>query len=217
MLVTEQERERYRKAATRMQTSSLPFLIYKDGDFKLSGELEPVTDSTWLALPDKIVVGRYLFLDNRVAEVHNYFLRDLDRDPPRPDTFTDKEQWKKGSGDKPSDPWALQYTLYLVNTQTNRVVEFKATTVDTRAAVGRLLTDFQDTMRRPVVALRVKPKPENINALMPDFEIVSYSDNEEEEIPGLTIVLRDDTPVSDHPTKPRTKANGGNPDDEIPF
>jgi hypothetical protein len=208
MLFTEQERERFRRHATKMQTSTLPFLTYRDGVFRLSGEEEP-EGSTWVALTDKIVVGWYLFIDNKVAEAHTWLLRDLDGNPPRPDTFTDKQQWKLGPSGKPSDPWSFQYTLFIMDEVTKRVVEFKASTIDTRAAVARLMEDFQKTARRPVVVLSVKVNPTNINAMMPDLEIVGYSDNEQEEIPGLVITLRDDTPVSDF--------NGGMKNDKIPW
>jgi hypothetical protein len=219
LLFTEQEKERFRKHAARMQASQLPFLSYKDGEWRISGEPQPINASTWIALTDKIVVGRYLFIDRKVAEAHTWFLRDLDGEPPRPNSFTDKSQWPRGSNNKPSDPWSLGYTLYLLSTGGNRIVEFKANTIDTRGAVSRLMDDFRETMRRPVVTLCVKPKPENVNAMMPDLEITSYSDNDEEDIPGLTIVLRNDTPIKDTATAPK-KTNGSGGDmggDEIPF
>jgi hypothetical protein len=216
-LLNEQERERFRKASARMQSASLPFMTYREGEFRLSGE--PITGSEWLALPDKAVVGRYLFIEGNKLEAHEYFLRDIDGEPRRPNTFTDRSQWKLGSHNKPSDPWtAPQYTLYLVNPATNKPVEFKGTTADTRAAIARLLDDFRGDMRRPIVALRVIPRPENEKEKMPDFEIVSYSDNEEE-IPGLNIVLRDDPPFSEEMAKsmPKAKPGGNDMDDEIPF
>ena len=122
----------------------------------------------------------------------------------RPDVHNDKSQWQLDSKGKPKDPLGWQYELPLISVDDGRVVNFRASTVLTRAAVGRLLDDFAATARRPFVTLMTSPNPDIENQTMPDIVITGHSD--------------DDSDVAmPKPASARPAAMSADLDDEIPY
>ena len=70
----------------------------------------------------------------------------------KPNTFTDKSQWKIGKYG-PENPWKYQYEMPLENFETGTLAVFKAGTEITRKLVDEIFDDFLKTRRRPVIRL----------------------------------------------------------------
>jgi hypothetical protein len=220
--INETEKERFRRHAKKAQSSSLPYIQYKEGVFRMGKEGTDMNNTDWIAAPDLCCVVWNLYLNGSVQETRRTFMRN-DDDPPRPDTHRDTSQWSEDPKDakKLSDPWGRQIELPLIDTDDGTVAVFKATTVLGRAAVGRLLEDFAETARRPFVTLVVEPNPKNIHQMIPEFRITDYSDNDVD-LPGFG----DDTSSPQTPqtsVKAAAATNGTTPprsndmDDDIPF
>jgi hypothetical protein len=201
--------DRIKRHAQDAQAAPLPFLKWKGGGVWKIGA-DQVTDSLWVAATDMCAVGWTLFLDNQVAGEH--FVSALGNDrPPRPKTHADKTQWKVSSGGWPSDPWSPQYSLPLRNQISGQVALFKAGNAATRAAVGKLLEDFAEKRRRPVVALTSIAVPRNgRDEIDPVFEITDYVDDDQ---PWRGVVV-DKNEIGVAEPKP---IKNSDMDDDIPF
>lgn len=197
---------RIERHAAEAQAAPLAFLKYEGGIWKIGGE--NVTDSEWLAITDMTGIGWKLFIDNRVAEEHMVLALENDK-PKRPDSHTDKDKWKVGSGGWRMDPWSLQLSLPLLNEKSGKVVKFNASSVTQKTAIGALLEDFASKRRRQVVALTSETvRIDGRDELHPVFEITAHSDNDTP-LKGFTIEKHE---VSDKPAK--SKSDMG---DDIPF
>jgi len=199
--------DRLKRHAQEAQVIALPFLNYEGGVWKIGGD--QVNDSEWIAGTDMCAVGWTLFQDNRMAG--ELFVSALASDrPPRPSTHTDKSLWKISSGGWRSDPWRPHYSLPLRNEATGQMVLFKSSASIAKAAIGKLLQDFAEKRRRPVVVLTstvVRRNGHDEND--PIFEIIDYSDDDAS-WPGV-VVEKNDVPVAE----PKVRKN--DMDDDIPF
>ena len=151
-----------------------------------------------------------LFLNKRVEDSRRTFILE-DGVPRRPDSYP-KEQWPVDLQGRPSDPWGLQYELPLISVDDGRTVVFKASTIITRAAIGRLLADYAETVRRPFVTLEVIANPDNVAAMISNFLITGHSDDDSD-VPALNVP----SPTSS-PTGAATSIKApADMDDGIPF
>jgi hypothetical protein len=168
--------DRIKRHAQEAQAASLPFLNYEGGVWKIGGD--QVTDSEWVVATDMCAVGWTLFLNNQPAG--EFFVSALGSErPPRPNTHTDKSLWKRHEKGWLSDPWSLQYLLPLRNESGGRIALFKAGKSAAKAAVGKLLDDFAEKRRRPVVVLTSTTARRNgHDEIDPVFEIVDYVDDD---------------------------------------
>jgi hypothetical protein len=168
-----------------------------------------MTDSLWVAATDMCAVGWTLFLDHKVAGELLVSALGNER-PPRPTTHADKSFWKAGAGGWTSDPWRPQYSLPLRNEASGQIALFKAGTAVTKAAVGKLLADFAEKRRRPIVALTSTTVRRNGRDEMdPVLEITDYVDDD---TPWKGVVVEKND-VIDTDTKPTKNEMN----DNIPF
>jgi hypothetical protein len=211
--LTEVQKQRLRQHAAKAQAVALPIVRYVDGRFKIgsSAGVVDVTDADYIAVTDKIAAVWKLFQNGGVDELTRVYVLD-DGVPKRPDGYNDRDQWKKDSKGKPNDPLSMQYEMPLITADDGRVVMFQASTILTKAIIGRLLDDFVATMRRPCVTLTVEPNPDNKNQMVPDFTITSHSDDDSD-VPGLPAA-GSSAPVKEE-SKPLPAKDAM--DDAIPF
>jgi hypothetical protein len=201
--------DRIKRHAQEAQTASLPFLKHEGGVWKIGADADQVTDSLWVAAIDMCGVGWTLFLNNHVAS--EFFVSALGNErPPRPGTHTDKSLWKVSAGGWRSDPWRLQYLLPLRNEISGRIVLFKAGNSVEKTIVGKLLDDFAEKRRRPVVALTSTTVRRNgRDEIDPVLEITDYVDDD---APWKGVVVeKNDVSVAE----PKPAKN--DMDDDIPF
>jgi hypothetical protein len=177
-LLSDEQIGRLQKAAADARAVPVAYLKFDSGIWTIGSE--NVTDSQWLALTDLAEVGWKRFENNRVVE--EVMVPILEHgNPPRPETFTDREQWAIGSGGWRKDPWSKQFSLPLLNEKTGKNVAFNATTVATKTAFSALLDDFVKNRRRQVVALSSEiVRIDGRDVREPRFEIVSHSENDKD-------------------------------------
>lgn len=208
--ITEEQRQRARRHAVKAQTASLPFMRYSEGVFWFSGQ--NATGSAWIAAADRTAAVWVLFHDKTAEEVARVYALDADV-PPRPDILTDKVLWSKDTKGRANDPLGFQYEIPLINIDDGQVVVFKASTIATKAIIGRLLEDFANTARRPFVTVVVEPDPNNPNVMVPDLRIDGHSDNDDDiALPAATAAGR--KPYEDKTVKPAPVDDMA---DDIPF
>jgi hypothetical protein len=209
--ITEEQKNRLRANAAKAQASSLPFIRFENGEFKIGGV--DVTDCEFMAVPDRCdAVWNHFPPSGGVEEILRVNMTD-GTTPARPKIHDDRDQWVKDSKGQPKDPLGMQYELPLIENESGRLIVLKASTKLAREAVGRLLDDFAEKVRRPFVTLTVTPNPDNVKVKVPDFTITGYSEDLEDlALPGF----------GDKKSLPPT--NGSNPpsrtsdmDDAIPF
>lgn len=207
--ITQDQRTRLSKNAAKAQASSLPFIRFEEGFFKLG--TTNVTGADFMAVPDRCdVVWNYY--SGGVEEILRVNLLD-NAIPKRPDVHNDRSYWEKDARGKPKDPLGMQFELPLVADDDGRVIVFKASTKPAKESVGRLLNDFAEKLRRPFVTLSVKVNPDNVHQMVPELTVTGYSDDlEDVALPGFGV------------SSGGTATNGAKPvlsnsdmDDAIPF
>lgn len=199
--------DRLKRHAQEAQAAPLPFLKYEGGVWTI-GAVQ-VTDSQWVAATDMCAVGWTLFIDNQPAG--EVFVSALGSErPPRPKTHTDKSLWKVSAGGWRSDPWRPQYALPLRNEINGQIALFKAGTSVAKTAVGKLLEDFAEKRRRPVVVLTSTTVRRNDrDELDPVLEITDHVDDD---APWKGVVVeKNDIAVAE----PKPAKN--DMDDDLPF
>jgi len=199
---------RIKRHAQEAQAVPLPYLKYEGGVWKIGAD--EVTDSLWVAATDMCAVGWTLFIDNQVAG--EVFVSAFGNErPPRPKTHTDKTLWKKvGAAGWASDPWRPQYSLPLRNETSGQIALFKAGTAAAKAAIGKLLDDFVEKRRRPVVALTSTTARRNgRDEIDPVLEITDYVDDD---APWKGVVVEKNDTITAEPKLAKNEM-----DDDIPF
>jgi hypothetical protein len=197
--------DRLKRHAQEAQTAPFPFLRYEGGVWTIGAD--QVTDSLWVAATDMCGVGWTLFINNQPAG--EFFVSALESErPPRPDSHTDKSLWKRSPKGWLSDPWSLQYALPLRNEISGQIVLFKAGKSVEKTAVGKLLDDFAEKRRRPVVALTSTTVRRNgRDELDPVLEITDYVDDD---APWKGVVVEKNEVSAAEPKPPKDDM-----DDEI--
>jgi hypothetical protein len=208
-LLGDEQIARLQKTAAEARAVPVAFFKFENSIWTMGGD--NVTDSMWLALTDLAMVGWKRFEGKRVVEE---FMRPIieNDNPPRPNTYTDRDQWPKGNGGWPMDPWSKQFALPLLNEKTGKIAIFNASTLAAKTAFSALLDDFAEKRRRQVVALSseiVRVNDKDVHE--PKFEIIEHSENDA----PINFAAGKQAPEKNATT---VKANGGGDmDDDIPF
>ena len=140
------------------------------------GEVD-VKGAKAVAAIDWLINRRSLWVGNKSVESHDHLAVELNgKAPPRPNTFTKRENWKKyHSKGKETDPWGNIQTILPFITASGGIISFQANSAATRAAVGELVSAFIKSggKRRPIVQFTSAVNPETGESF-PVFRIVGF-------------------------------------------
>ena len=211
------------QVAAEALAPSYQFLTWKYPDYETGGVV--VTNSKWLALTDEAAIGwvcrnkeRRLIGEHTVPWIEGVR-------PPRPNSLRDQNEWEtieKGKdGPWKKDPWEYRTKLPLLNIESGKVVVFAGENRTTYPVVGRILTDFTKTLRRPLIILTTAPQEDKPDAVEPFFEIVEHTEHDEE-IMGTSLARHIELPTTIKRAAPARvaetlPAQKNDMDDEIPF
>ena len=215
--ITDEQRARLRANAMQAQAASMPFSQWKDGEFKMGGEV--ITGAQFLAVVDQTSSVWNAFFKHHVEELVRVKWKDEGKHPPKPNVHADPNQWELDYQNNPKDPRTLQYELPLVEAEDGgRVIMFKASTKMAKEAVGRLVEQctVNGEVQRPYVTLTAAQAPDG-KGFMPEFVIDEFSDDVGPiALPGDEPSSKPaDTSLSNRPNTGHKPAPAV--DDQIPF
>jgi hypothetical protein len=191
-LVSPKQLEILRTGGDRLQRPLSFMKCDEYSNFTIKGA--NATGSKLLAIPDWAIVQRTLFIKGMGVECHGYRWAELEGQPPRPDTFTDRTRWKDYSKNgKESDPWNNISIILPLTDSSGGIISFQGDRAETRIAIGRLLKAF-DGRRRPIVELTHEKNPDSLieGAKIPVLRIVGYADKNENFDFLREMLIRDD-------------------------
>jgi hypothetical protein len=218
--ITEEQKARMRQVAVKLQTASLPIVKYQNCRFEMgsSAGITDITGLDFIAAYDQLVACWKLFLNRQLKDARPPVLVAEGGIPIRPESYP-KEQWPEDEKGRTSDPWALQYELPLISCDDGRHILFQASTIITRALIGRLLEACVDVGKRPFVVPEVNANPDKPEQMLPDFRITQWSDDDSD-IPVISpsSPLNGSSALATGATGAATSIKApASMDDDIPF
>ena len=165
-----------------------------------------VTGSKAIAVIDWLIVQRSLWVGGKPVESHGYRLTELNgKAPPRPNTFTNRANWKKyHSKGKETDPWNNIQTILPFKTATGGVISLQANSSATKTAIGEFLAAFIKSggKRRPIAQF-TSDVNEETGQSFPVLRIVGHADTNED-FSFLREMLIKDDPEFPEPEQKKT-------------
>ena len=199
---TQEQLDQGRRLAKKMQMPGQPFIRYRDGKFLLNDHQDKdITGATFIAAPDEAMVFYKLFEEGGVTETLRYNMIS-EKDPGRPDSHKDREQWKinpKSPPDKPQrmDPWNRSLNLPMFRLGDDgecdgTLVLLQAETRLMQIEIGALVEYFIESGgdTRVFIKLTTIENPNDSAQTLPKLEILGDSGN------TMSIVFAEDGTIS---------------------
>jgi len=202
-LLSPEELKAFRDNAERLRRP-LSFMKCTDGGVYTVGDKD-VTGARVLAAIDWLIKQRSLWVGGKSVESHGYLWTELKgKPPPRPNTFTNRANWKKyNKNGKETDPFGNIQDILPLITGSGGVISLQASTFAVKAAIGELLTTFIESggRRRPYIQLTSEKNTETGESY-PKLLIVAWADTNED-LSFLREMLIKDDPEYPEPEEPK--------------